>query len=130
MHYAPTALKVGALGLLATFVIAACGGSDATPTPEPTPSPAPAIEVTGNAFAYDPADVTIPAEGSSTIRLVNTDVVEHDWTIDELDIKIEAPLGGTGEAVLSDIAPGNYAVHCTVPGHTEAGMVGTLTVTE
>jgi plastocyanin len=87
-------------------------------------------EVIGNQFRYDPPALSISSAGSATIRLVNQDVVEHDYTIDELDIKIEAPVGGTGEATLSGIAPGTYRVYCTIPGHEAAGMVGSLVVSE
>jgi nitrite reductase (NO-forming) len=126
----PALLKIGAIALLGAVVIG-CGGSSATPTPEPTPEPAAAaIEVIGNQFRYDPPEVTIPSAGSSTIRLVNKDVVEHDYTIDELEIHIPAPVGGSGEATLTDVAPGTYRVYCTVPGHEAAGMVGSLVVTE
>jgi len=130
MNITSTPLKIGALGLLAAAVIG-CGGSDATPTPEPTPEPvAAAIEVIGNQFKYDPDEVTIPSAGSSTIRLVNADVVEHDYTIDELDVKIEAAVGESAEATLTDVDPGTYRVYCTIPGHEAAGMVGSLVVTE
>ena len=134
MNIASTPLKIGALGLLAAAVIG-CGGSDATPTPEPTPSPAPSIASvrgsgSGNAFRYDPPELTISAAESTTIRLVNKDVVEHDYTIDELDLKIDAPTGGSGEATLTGTAPGTYRVYCTIPGHEAAGMVGSLIVTE
>jgi plastocyanin len=87
-------------------------------------------EVIGNQFKYDPPALSISSAGSTTIQLVNRDVVEHDYTIDELDIQIAAAVGSTGEATLSDIAPGTYRVHCTIPGHEAAGMVGSLVVTE
>jgi plastocyanin len=130
MQLAVTPLRIAAIGLLA-MVAAGCGGSSATPTPEPTEAAAAdAIEVIGNQFTYDPSEVTIPAAGSSTIRLVNTDVVEHDFTVDELGISIKAPVGGSGEATVTDAAPGTYKVYCTVAGHEAAGMVGSLVVTE
>jgi nitrous-oxide reductase len=85
-------------------------------------------EIIGNGFRYDPPALSISSAGSATIRLVNRDVVEHDYTIGELDIQIEAPVGGSGEATLSGIAPGTYRVYCTIPGHEAAGMVGSLVV--
>jgi nitrite reductase (NO-forming) len=87
-------------------------------------------EVIGNQFRYDPPAISISSAGAATVRLVNRDVVEHDWTIDALDVSIKAPVGGSGEATLSGVAPGTYQVYCTVPGHAAAGMVGRLVVTE
>jgi len=31
-------------------------------------------------------------------------------------------------SVSADLAPGKYVFYCTVPGHRQAGMQGTLTV--
>jgi len=130
MHIAPTPLKIGALGLL-TAVVIGCGGSDATPTPEPTPSPAPeaaALVIEASEFKYVPPELTISSAGSTTLSLVNKGVVEHDFTIDELDFQIAVAIGETSEGTLTDTAAGTYEFYCTVPGHKEAGMVGTLTV--
>jgi nitrous-oxide reductase len=88
------------------------------------------IEVIGNQFRFDPPAISISSSGPVTVRLANPDVVEHDWTIDELEVSIHAPVGGSGEATLSGVAPGTYQVYCTIPGHAAAGMVGTLVVTE
>ena len=130
MHIASMPLKIGALGLLAAAVIG-CGGSDATPTPEPTPSPAPAaLVIEASEFKYVPPEITIPSAGSTTFSLVNKGVVEHDFTIDELDdFQIAVAIGETAEGTLTDVAPGTYKFYCTVPGHEVNGMVGELVVT-
>jgi plastocyanin len=118
-------LSVSAIFLTAVAVVA-CGGDE--PTPEPTPVPA--IEVQASEFAFDPDQITISSEGSTTIRLVNGGIVEHDFTIDELDFQVAVPIGETAEGTLTDVAPGTYKFYCTVPGHEVNGMVGELVVTE
>ena len=119
----------GALVLMAA-VVAACGGDDATPEPTPEPTPAPAVEVKAvDPFSYEPDAIEIASEGSTTIRLINEGIVEHDLTIDELDFQVAVAIGETAEGVLTDVEPGTYRFYCTVPGHEVNGMVGELVVT-
>jgi uncharacterized cupredoxin-like copper-binding protein len=124
----------------AVLLLAGCGGGAATaPDPDapagagggPTTSAAKApagavLEVTGKEFSFAPEPVKAPA-GKTTIRFTNSGIMEHDWTIDALKVKITAAAGKTGEAVV-DLKPGTYKTTCTVPGHIQSGMVGTLTV--
>jgi uncharacterized cupredoxin-like copper-binding protein len=51
----------------------------------------------------------------------------HNFSIDELGISVDVAAGEEGEATIN-AAPGTYEFYCNVPGHREAGMVGTLTV--
>ena len=128
MRITHASLAVGALGLVALAIVG-CGGDDATPTPEPAALVVDATAAEGGGWAYDPSELTIPSEGSSTISLVNTDIVEHDLTIDELDFQIAVAVGETAEGTLTDVEPGTYRFYCTVPGHEANGMVGELVVT-
>ncbi|NJP12300.1 MAG: biphenyl 2,3-dioxygenase [Leptolyngbyaceae cyanobacterium RU_5_1] len=50
--------------------------------------------------------------------------VEVKGAIHELELKPAAQ----AEWVFVPIKPGTYELHCSVPGHSEAGMVGKLTV--
>jgi uncharacterized cupredoxin-like copper-binding protein len=50
--------------------------------------------------------------------------VEIKGAIHELELKP----GATADWTFIPIKPGNYALHCSVPGHTEAGMTGSLVV--
>jgi len=111
--------------LIATFAVlalalAGCNGDDGDVGDGP-------VTVVGTEFEFDPEQVTIPADTPTEITLDNQGAVEHDWTIDELDVHIFAE---AGESVTETVtAPaGTYEVYCAVPGHREAGMVGTLVV--
>ena len=102
-------VRYGAIALVAVAVVAVGCSGDADPTPAPTPEPTPepaaaAIEIVGNQFRFDPDEVTITSAGSTTIRLTNPDVVEHDWTVEELDIQVEAQHRSADFAC----APGSY----------------------
>jgi uncharacterized cupredoxin-like copper-binding protein len=66
-------------------------------------------------------------EGSVTIDFHNLEAVPHDFTIDDLDVKtVIDPNADT--SVTFDAPPGVYTFYCSIPGHRDAGMEGTLTV--
>ncbi|HEY9836727.1 MAG TPA: plastocyanin/azurin family copper-binding protein [Vampirovibrionales bacterium] len=50
--------------------------------------------------------------------------VEIKGAIHELELKPTAE----AEWILTPIKPGTYQLRCTIPGHTEAGMTGTITI--
>jgi plastocyanin len=68
--------------------------------------------------------------GSVTITFTNASPVEHDVKIAQGSTE----LGGTpvftggSKAVTVQLKPGTYTFFCSVPGHRQAGMEGTLTV--
>ena len=76
---------------------------------------------------FDPKEVTIPANTPIEFDLPNTGASPHDFSIDALKISVAVEPGDTGKVVINAPA-GTYEYYCNVPGHKEAGMVGTLTV--
>jgi uncharacterized cupredoxin-like copper-binding protein len=78
---------------------------------------------------FEPKEVTIPANTDVTFMIANEGVAPHNFSIDELGIDIDLPVGATEEVVINAPA-GEYEYYCNVPGHKEAGMVGTLIVTD
>ncbi len=78
-------------------------------------------------FALTPAAVTAPVGGS--LSITNTGSVPHNLTISGTDLATEDLAGGdTATLDLSSLEPGDYEIVCSVPGHADAGMTGTLTV--
>ena len=127
-------------------------GAEVAPTPEPDESAAtpdipsetlatPESATTGDTagtgaeavvieavdIAWNPNRVTIAANTDVTVRVPNVGVALHTFVVPELGIKIEMAPGETQEVVINAPA-GTYDFICDVPGHEEAGMVGTLTV--
>jgi uncharacterized cupredoxin-like copper-binding protein len=66
-------------------------------------------------------------EGEVTVEIANLDAFDHDFTIDELDVQLLLGANESAEAMF-EASPGTYTFYCSVPGHREAGMEGTLTV--
>jgi plastocyanin len=87
------------------------------------------IEVSASSFAFDPDEIEVEAGEDVAIVLTSTDIL-HDFTIDELDAHVAVDAGETATGGLRADEPGSYTFYCTVPGHREAGMEGTLLVEE
>ena len=66
-----------------------------------------------------------------SIELTNSSEVEHNVTIESSSGSIVSKTptfkGGT-KAVSLSLKPGTYKFFCSVPGHRQAGMEGTLTI--
>lgn len=81
-------------------------------------------------IAYTSSEATAKA-GKVTIDFNNPQALPHD-------VKIESAsgeqLGGTetvsegSTSAIVDLKPGTYRYYCSVPGHRDAGMEGTLVV--
>ncbi len=132
----------------AALGLAACGGSSnndttAASTPANTASTAggggaaagggSTVNIStpsGTDLAYNQKDVSAKA-GSVTIDFQNNESIAHDVAVeDSSGQEVGATdLVSSGSATATvDLTPGTYAFFCTVPGHREAGMQGTLTV--
>lgn len=110
---------------MAALLVSACGGGNGTATTATTAPAGFEVTVTATEFAFEPANIEVPAGVPVTIVLVNSGVIEHDFSIDALGLTIHADPGETVRETVN-FAAGTYEVHCTVPGHHEAGMEGTL----
>jgi plastocyanin len=76
--------------------------------------------------AFSTTSLAAP-RGQVTVVLTNRDLFWHTFTISELKVDLEAPLGGTREVTFTAPA-GSYRFYCRVPAHAAAGMRGTLTI--
>jgi plastocyanin len=136
------ASAVLAIAALATLGLAACGGDDddeTTAAQAPTTTAAAGggggstVDIStppGSDLAFDQNDASASA-GSVTIDFDNQQSLQHDVKVEDSSGQ---ELGGTdlvssGTATATvDLQPGSYTFFCSVPGHREAGMEGTLTV--
>lgn len=107
-------------------------------------------------FSFSPAQIEVRA--GEPVRLIfnNAGALEHDWSITHIiatnvheesdhsdahgdhmdgmgedpDLHVSAMPGQGGVLEFTPTEAGTYEITCTVAGHHEAGMVGTLVVTE
>jgi uncharacterized cupredoxin-like copper-binding protein len=83
----------------------------------------------GGGTFYEFADATAPA-GALDVRSPNESSVDHNIAIEGGGVDEVGPVvnnGGVSE-IQVDVQAGEYAFYCSVPGHREGGMEGTLTV--
>ena len=77
---------------------------------------------------FETAPDTLPA-GETEITLVNEGQAVHDVTFEELgDETVVSANGGETASGTATLEPGSLTYYCSVPGHREAGMEGTVTV--
>ncbi len=95
--------------------------------------------VSATEFAFDPADVALTAGSEVSVTLDNAGAVEHNWTVLSEEIAAESEFSedlvlaavdntAAGESTSASftLEPGEYQVICTIPGHFDAGMQGTV----
>ncbi len=144
------------LAAVATAVLTSGAPAKSAPTPQAEKAPAPTATTPTQAgtttqagatattqaatklsLAADPGGLlkfdkkALSAKGGAvTISMTNMSPVEHNLTVASGSSVLGATptfSGGTKTLTLS-LKPGTYTFYCSVPGHRQAGMEGTLTV--
>jgi uncharacterized cupredoxin-like copper-binding protein len=87
------------------------------------------VKVEAKEFSYSPNRITVKSGQPVELLMENKGVIEHDLVVEKLGVKIQ-PIqpGKTAELTFTPKAKGRYPIVCSVPGHKEAGMTGTLVV--
>ena len=129
--------KLLILLLLMTLILSACTQNGTSNTIN--------VEITD--FAFTPNQFSIRAGEQITLHATHNGLVEHDFVIMKLGTDVgghfdEADLANVywqvriqpGESLTATITvpsePGTYQIVCAMPGHVEAGMIGSLTVVQ
>lgn len=87
------------------------------------------ITVRGKEFQFAPSEISLPKGQRVTIVFKNDGALSHNLTIEKIRLSTKTIAAGASAAI--DFTPdkmGTFKYVCTVPGHKEAGMVGTLKV--
>lgn len=130
--------------MLAALVLAACSTSSGPQE----------IKLEARVMQYQPATIEVVAGRPVKLTFTNNDTVEHDFSIMEIPMEMTgataepmpghdmsgmstepqlhmaAAMGATNSLEFTPTKPGTYEFICTVAGHKEAGMKGTLVVKE
>jgi plastocyanin len=139
--------------LLAALALVACGGGDDTTsdTTSETPttqenggnesekeaeggtagSAALDIEADPSGSLAFTSDKATAKAGKVTVNFTNSSPVPHDVAIEDSSGETIAQtevLAEGSDSATAELEPGEYKFYCTVPGHRQGGMEGTLTV--
>jgi plastocyanin len=134
---------------LASFSLAACGGDDdddggdeAATTEQTTETAAgggggggeaTTLQLSadpGGELAYDTSTLDASA-GEVTIEFDNPASLSHDVCLESPDgeeVGCSDLISEDSTELTEELQPGDYTFYCSVAGHREAGMEGTLTV--
>jgi nitrite reductase (NO-forming) len=106
------------------------GGPRAASEPAGEPAVAPAlagsIEVEAWDLGFTPADIVVDAPGRYTVTLTNTGSIPHDITFAD-GVQAVADPGATASVEVEIPAEG-LAFVCSIPGHEQGGMAGTVRI--
>jgi uncharacterized cupredoxin-like copper-binding protein len=107
------------------------------------------VELVAVDFSYKPSEIKIKKGTPTKVTFKNEGNVEHDFelvsnqhiviqTTSDNDhqhgnttakkVHLHAKPGETATIILKAIAAGTYQFYCTIPGHKESGMVGSIIV--
>jgi FtsP/CotA-like multicopper oxidase with cupredoxin domain/plastocyanin len=127
---------IAATAAVLALVAASCtgdGGAPASGEGEAAAAGPVTIEVSLSDFAIDPANIEAPAGSAITINVMNHGQSPHTFAIVVGADRLETPtidVGGSATLEVPALEAGTYDTLCTVPGHDQLGMVGTLTASD
>ena len=111
--------------------VATAGDPPAPASDAPAPPAAPAqaggtLEVTSFDLGFEPAQLSVATPGRYEVKLTNTGSIPHDITFPGGEMAHAN--GGETASVEVDIPAEGLSFICSIPGHEQAGMKGTVTV--
>jgi len=130
--YAPSLAPTPAATTGASPAPTSSASPDGSPVSTPAPSPSPpggvlgSLEISATDTAFQPSTFTVDQPGRYQVRLVNRGSLTHDVTFpDGTRISAEPSRSASG---IVDVPAGGVSFQCSVPGHAEAGMTGSIAV--
>jgi plastocyanin len=105
-----------------------------TPAPSASGGAAQVLKLSadpGGQLAYNTTTLTAKP-GKVTIEFANASPLSHNVTVQEpgggATLGATPTFSGATKSLTLNLKTGTYAFFCSVPGHRQAGMQGTLTV--
>ncbi len=84
------------------------------------------VDIEAYSMGYKP-NIILAKEGPVKLRIHSKDIT-HAFDINEFNVHLVLKGGETKEVLVMADKKGKFRIHCSIPGHTEAGMKGYLIV--
>ena len=99
---------------------------------EPSNESKPAeVRIVSTEFRFSPTTVLVAAGRAATLVLDNSGAeTEHGLFVPGLGFRLQAKAGEIARKNIVVEKPGKYDFTCDLPGHRDAGMMGTLVVVD
>jgi plastocyanin len=138
------ALAVALIGLVGALTVAAAGigstnrmmgdgmgmmrsGATGRTGSEPSRG-ARAVRVAAREFSFQPAEIRLSVGETVNIEFSDQGQMFHTFTVGQLRFELRANPGQSISAALRADRPGVYTFICSVPGHAQMGMRGSINV--
>ncbi len=112
-------------GAFATGYLAASSGGGGTAL---AAAPTTAGTLVAESTRYLTANYSMSSSDVLGLFVENKDSFAHSFDIDALGIHVQVPASATVAIAIKPTGSGPLEFYCAVPGHREAGMVGTIDV--
>lgn len=124
------ALLIGIGVLLAVVIAGIYFAGSPKPQPSLNPSaPVKAFAISAKEYAFTPATITVNKGDNVKITFTNNGTFSHNLTLTELGVKTNTIAPGESATLeFSAAQAGSFEFHCSVDGHRDLGMQGTLVV--
>jgi uncharacterized cupredoxin-like copper-binding protein len=102
-------------------------------TPRSTATAAPSlsaseVHLSVSEWSFSPKQLLLPTGKPVTLVLDNTGKLEHDVTIPALGVSLKAGAGKSATQTITPNKEGTFDFLCSIAGHKEAGMQGSVVV--
>lgn len=104
------------------------GGGETGRSGSPPASGAPEIRISAREFSFDPTSISIRAGQTVNVVFENRGHMFHTLTAGDLGLDLRANDGDSIAGALTPPHSGRFDFICSVPGHAQAGMRGTIVV--
>ncbi len=134
MRRSRISVLAASVGLALCMTACGGGGGGARGDAQLAAAAAPAsFSVTLTEFKIDPAMIDAPSGAALTFEVKNAGTVQHSFAVKAGDQTYATPMidaGKTATLQVPALGAGNYEYLCTVTGHADLGMKGTLMVAD